>query len=159
VSPTTRTAFTVAYRYLLTVDTDYDPPEVSIEVFEDFAAHERARKAAAKRERELAKAALAAKAKQEQERLAEAEQERQEHLAELSRLLDAAKRLVVAAEALSASGVASMMEHVEQRALVTEADRQVKAVAAYATTYGLIVPAELAHLVARVGPIKRRVGA
>jgi hypothetical protein len=147
----------VAHRYLLTVDTDYDPPEVSIEVFEDFAAHERARKAAAKRERELAKAAkLAAEAKVRADREA-AEAEHREHLAELSRLLDAAKRLVSTAEALS--GAANMVEHVEQRALVTEADRQLKAVAACAETFGLVVPAELGSLVARLGPVKRRVGA
>jgi hypothetical protein len=146
--------------YILHIEVSEDgEPIATLEEFHDYLGEQRARKAEAARVRKATKEAkLAAEAKAKADREA-TEAERQEHLAELSRLLDAAKRLVVAAEALSASGVASMMEHVEQRALVTEADRQVKAVAAYATTYGLIVPAELAHLVARVGPIKRRVGA
>jgi hypothetical protein len=147
----------VAYRYLLTVDTEYEPPEVSIEVFEDFATHDRARKAAAKRERELSKAALVAKAKAEAEKLAAQEAERQADITHLNEMTASAERLVAEVASLRTPG--SMVEHQEARNVYSSAERMVHAAAAFARTKGIEEPAILRSLTAKLGPCKVRLGA
>jgi hypothetical protein len=147
----------VAHRYLLTVDTDYDPPEVSVEVFEDFAAHERARKATAKRERELAKAAkLAAEAKAKAER-AEAEVEHRANVEHLAEMVSSASQQV--ATVVSLPNPSSMVEYRDGRDAWASAERAVKSAMVYAMTKGIEEPTVLRSLIAKLGPCKARLGA
>ena len=147
----------VAYHYLLHIDTDYDPPEVSIEVFEDFAAHERARKAEAARVRKAtkeAKCAAEAKAKADREAT---EAERQADIAELERLTAAAERQVAAVAALRMPS--SMVDYQDSRNAYYGAERMLHAAVAFARTKGIEEPSILRSLTAKLGPCKVRLGA
>jgi uncharacterized membrane protein YccC len=143
--------------YILHLEVTEDgEPIATLEEFHDYAGEQRAKRAALAAERKAANAAkLATEAKAKADREA-TEAERLANVEHLATMLTTAKQLVAQAEALP--GAANMVEHVEQRALVTEADRQVNATISYATTHGLVVPTEMGSLVARLGPIRHRVG-
>jgi hypothetical protein len=147
----------VAQRYLLTIDTDFDPPEVSVEVFTDFAAHERAKREHERNMRRIAKAAADFNVKQLAEKATEIEREKQEHIDELNRLTLSAECQLLAIEKLPGCG--SMFEYAQAQGMYHACDRELKAATAHAATHGLRASDRLLDLRARLTACKAKVGA